>query len=79
MTPASVFTLTAKCPVCGRGGCLVADENGTTAAVCRKVESPKRVGQLGFLHWVRDDGPVWSRDRTRIYQAAARLATEATR
>jgi hypothetical protein len=78
MTPASVFALSAQCPVCGRGGCLVADLDGTRAAICRHTESPKRVGQLGHLHWVRDDGPVWSRGRTRIYSEAAKLATEGT-
>jgi hypothetical protein len=79
MTPASVFTLTAKCPVCHRGGCLVATENGTTAAICRHTESAKRVGAIGYLHWVTDRGPVWSTGRNRIYAAAAKMVTEGGR
>jgi hypothetical protein len=67
------------CPICrGTSGCLIAHVDGTAAAICRHVESGKRVADKGHLHWVIDDGPVWSRGRTRIYSEAAKLATEAT-
>lgn len=46
-----------RCRVCKRSGCLAA---GDAAAVCRHVESPRRIGAAGFLHELRSDGPAWS-------------------
>ena len=81
-TTPDIFRPTSKrspCPVCRRvDGCFVASEDGTVAAICSRIESGKRVGTLGFLHWIADSGPVWSRGRTAIYKAAAGLAVEAT-
>jgi phage/plasmid primase-like uncharacterized protein len=42
------------CPICGRPDwCLVARDG--TAAICARIESPKRCGEAGWLHRLRDD------------------------
>lgn len=42
------------CPVCERPDwCLIAADDG--AAICARVESPKRVGEAGWLHRLRMD------------------------
>jgi hypothetical protein len=45
------------CPICGRPDwCLfTGTENDPDAAICPRVESPKRCGEAGWLHRMRDD------------------------
>ena len=45
------------CPVCGRPDwCLyTGDPDAPTAAICQRIESPKRCGEAGCLHRLRDD------------------------
>ena len=44
------------CPVCGKSDwCLLAPDS--TAAICARVESSRRCGQAGWLHWLRDRKP----------------------
>jgi hypothetical protein len=53
------------CPVCRRPDwCLFAgDPDNPTAAICARTESPKRCGEAGWLHVLRDD-PLRSPRRT---------------
>jgi hypothetical protein len=53
-------TRACPCPVCRKPDwCLVAGPEGDpTAAICARVESPKRCGEAGWLHRLRDD-PAW--------------------
>jgi len=64
-----------RCPVCGKPDwCLFAgDDDAPTAAICQRVESDRRAGEAGWLHRLRDDGPVWSPVR-RLISAALRGA-----
>jgi hypothetical protein len=81
-TTHDIFTPTTKrhaCPVCHRAGCLLADEQGTVAAVCRHVESGKPIGKLGCLHLVVDRGPVWSKSRQRVLKAARMLGEDSAK
>ena len=66
------------CPVCGKPDwCLVTGPQGdSTAAICARVESPKRCGEAGWLHVLRDDGPAWPPWR-RTIRKAVRMMTEA--
>src|SRR5947208_2902513 len=42
------------CPVCERPDwCLIAADG--SAAICARAESPKRCGEAGWLHQLRDD------------------------
>lgn len=62
-TPWRRVTAHAPCPVCGRADwCLLAHDGG--AAICARVESPKRTGGAGWLHRLRDDG--WRPDGRRV-------------
>ena len=46
------------CPICGRADwCLVAEDG--TAAICARVESPKRCGDAGWLHRLVDRPQPW--------------------
>jgi hypothetical protein len=60
-----------RCPVCGKGDwCLVSTDG--SAAICPRVESPKRVGESGFLHRLLTDtsaGP-----RSHIYHVRSTTA-----
>ena len=49
------------CPVCEKPDwCLYAGpDDSPEAAICARVESPKRCGEAGWLHRLRDDGPMW--------------------
>ena len=48
------------CPVCGRPDwCLIADDD--SAAICARMESPKRCGEAGWLHRLVDRSPSWPR------------------
>ena len=66
------------CPVCGRPDwCLLAGPEGNpTAALCPRVESSNRCGEAGWLHVLRDDGPVWAPWR-RTIRKAVRMMREA--
>lgn len=46
------------CPVCGKPDwCAYSGpDDSPTAAICQRVESPKRAGEAGWLHVLRDDG-----------------------
>lgn len=65
-----------RCPVCSRADwCLIVGPEGNpTAAICPRVESPKRCDEAGWLHVLRDDGPTWAPWR-RTLRRAVRLAT----
>ena len=54
------------CPVCGKPDwCMYSgDLDAPTAAICARVESPKRCGEAGWLHKLRDD-PLRPATRTR--------------
>ena len=59
------------CPVCGKADwCLYAGPaDAPAAAICARVESPKRCGEGGWLHVLRHDGPVWTPWRRTIGRA----------
>ena len=62
------------CPVCNkRDWCLFAGRpENPTAAICARVESPKRCGEAGWLHVLHDDGPTWAPWR-RTIRVAVRM------
>jgi len=62
------------CPICGHpGGCMYANVgNCPTAVICVRMESPRRAGEAGWLHVLRDDGPTWAPWRSAI-PAAIRM------
>ena len=64
------------CPVCEKPDwCLFAgDASNPEAAICARIESPRRCGEGGWLHHLRDDGPTWSPRVRRIELSAARIA-----
>ncbi len=67
----------SPCSVCGHAdGCLVADEDGMLAVICRNTESRRRCGSAGWLHLLVDKGPVWSSSRQRVLKAAKRIAED---
>ncbi len=65
------------CPVCGKPDwCLYAgSEDSPTAAICARTESPRRTGEAGWLHVLRDDGPTWAPWRGTI-RLAVRMMSE---
>ena len=57
----SEFRTTTACPVCAKAGCLLTGpRSAPVAAVCRRVESPKRVPDVGYLHVLDTRGPVFA-------------------
>jgi hypothetical protein len=60
-----------KYPVCGRPDWCpyIGPPDNPEAAICARVESSKRCGEVGWLHRLRDDGPVWSPTRRLIHLA----------
>jgi hypothetical protein len=59
------------CPMCRRAGCLITGPHDhPSAVVCRRVKSPKAVGELGYLHVLRDDGPTWAAWRNSLPRLA---------
>jgi hypothetical protein len=64
------------CPVCGKPDwCMyVGSDDSPTAAICARIESPKRCGEGGWLHVLRDDGPTWAPWRRRIELSVRRIA-----
>ncbi|MEN6405265.1 MAG: toprim domain-containing protein [Thermoguttaceae bacterium] len=67
------------CPICGKPDwCLFAgDPTSPNAAICQRVQSPKRCGEAGWLHILRHDGPAWSPRVRRIELSAAHITTPA--
>ena len=67
------------CPVCGKADwCLYAGEpSNPEAAICARIESPKRCGAAGWLHLLRRDGPTWSPRVRRIELSAAKIGAAA--
>jgi hypothetical protein len=59
------------CPMCGKPDwCLFTGEpSNPTAVICARTESPKRCGEGGWLHVLRDDGPTWQPWRRSIHLA----------
>ena len=68
------------CPVCGRHDwCMYAGPaDSPTAVICARIESPKRCGQAGWLHVLRDDGPTWPAWK-RTIPAAVRMMSDPDR
>jgi hypothetical protein len=68
------------CPVCERPDwCLYAgDESAPSAVICARVESNKRVGDqgAGWLHVLRNDGPVWPEWKRTVHIAVRKLGPE---
>jgi hypothetical protein len=66
------------CPVCGRPDwCLfTGDDDAPTAAICARVESEKRAGEAGWVHRLRDDGPVWTPTRRLVKAELLRIAAD---
>ncbi len=64
------------CPVCGKGDwCLfTGPTDAPTAVICARVESPKRCGEAGYLHVLRDDGPTWAPWRRSIRVAVRMMS-----
>jgi hypothetical protein len=50
------------------------DPERPDAAICQRVESPKRIGEAGWLHVLRDDGPAWPRWRHSLPMMARAAA-----
>ena len=65
------------CPVCERPDwCLfTGDPDAPTAAICARVESPKRCGEAGWFHRLRDD-PLRLPTRTRRVAVPTKAPTE---
>ena len=65
------------CPVCGKPDwCMyVGPQDSPTAAMCARTESFKRCGEGGWLHVLRDDGPMWTPWRRSI-RVAVRMMNE---
>ena len=57
------------CPVCGRPDwCLyTGDLDAPTAAICQRIASPKRCGEAGYLHRLRDDPLRPARATRRVF------------
>jgi hypothetical protein len=63
------------CPVCEKPDwCLFAgDPASPDAVICTRIESPKRCGESGWLHVLRDDGPTWAPWRRSIQIAIHKM------
>jgi hypothetical protein len=51
-------TRKVRCPICGHAGwCMVSrdDPSSPSKVLCQRVESPRRWGNAGWLHQLRDD------------------------
>lgn len=54
----------SRCPVCDHADwCLISADG--SAAICPRVESPRRVGDAGWLHRLKDDNRQHKRRRVR--------------
>jgi hypothetical protein len=67
-----------RCPVCERPDwCLyVGPADAPEAVICGRVESPRRIGEAGWLHRLRPSATAWP-PWERSIRRAVRLATEA--
>ncbi len=64
-------TLTHRCPVCRRVGCLfTGPHDAPVAAICRRVEASRRIGERGWLHVLNDSGPTWAPWRVSLAKLA---------
>jgi len=63
------------CPVCNKPDwCLYAGPaDAPEAAICARVESPRRCGQAAWLHRLRDSATAWPPWERRIRQAVRLL------
>ena len=61
------------CPVCQKPDwCLfTGGDDAPTAAICARVESDRRAGEAGWVHRLRDDGPVWTPTRRLVCAAVS--------
>lgn len=68
------------CPVCEKPDwCLyVGDDDSPTAAICARVESPKRCGEGGWLHVLRSSGTPWPKWQRTIHVAEKSLQPSAS-
>jgi hypothetical protein len=59
------------CPVCGRPDwCVfVGPHDAPEVAICARVESPKRIGEAGWLHRLSESTTAWPRWRSTIRRA----------
>jgi hypothetical protein len=58
------------CPICDHADwCLIAKDG--TAAICARTESPRRAGEAGWLHRLRDEGFHPPRGRFRVIRLKA--------
>ncbi len=69
-----------RCPICGRADwCLFAGgKDNPEAVICARVESPKKCGQAGWLHHLRDSAVAWCPRLRRIELSAAWIAAQTT-
>ena len=67
-----------RCPVCEKPDwCLyTGDDSAPTAVICARVESEKQAGEGGWLHKLRDDGPLWAPWKRTVHVAAKKLQPE---
>ncbi len=65
------------CPVCERSDwCLyVGPNDAPEAVICARIESSKRAGEAGWLHRLRDDGPLWTPWRRTVRRAVRSVPT----
>ncbi len=55
------------CAVCGGSGCLRAGPHDSpSAVVCARIKSGRKVGTIGFLHVLSDNGPTWTAWRVSL-------------
>ncbi len=68
------------CPVCGRPDwCMFTGAvDSPTAVICARTESPRRAGEGGWLHILRNNGAAWAPWR-RTIPAAVRTMSGADR
>jgi len=59
------------CPICGKPDwCVfVGPADNPEAALCARTESPKRIGEAGWLHRLRPSTTAWPRWRSTIRRA----------
>jgi hypothetical protein len=64
------------CPVCGkRDWCLLTGPGrDPKAAICARTESPKRCGEAGWLHRLRDDDDQHHHHHVRVVRFATGAA-----
>lgn len=68
------------CPVCEKDDyCGYAgDDSAPSAAICMRIESDKPTKNGGWLHKLRDDGPLWAPRKRTVHIAAKDLQPEAS-